>query len=210
MKKQNNEINEIEEVIFNNELWAFETNDCKTCEKKGNCASCEFMKKRIRSVATTLYDFGYRNKKNGEKMYIIVDQNQSVGIIQCKTPYVKCFASEEEAEKEVNRLDEKSKAKGWGDVFYYVAVKGEKMKTSKVVEKENIENVSHPSHYTDGKIEVIDYILDKHFDFCLGNVIKYVSRAGKKKGNSYLSDLKKARQYIEFAISAAETEKNEN
>ena len=43
------------------------------------------------------------------------------------------------------------------------------------------DNVSHPSHYTDGKIEVIDFIEDKKLGFNLGNVIKYVSRAGKKK-----------------------------
>jgi hypothetical protein len=40
--------------------------------------------------------------------------------------------------------------------------------------------VNHPPHYTDGGIEVIDYIKAKHLDFCLGNAIKYISRAGKK------------------------------
>ena len=48
--------------------------------------------------------------------------------------------------------------------------------------------VSHPSHYTSGKIEVIDFITDQKLDFCLGNVIKYISRAGKKseQGKSIL------------------------
>jgi len=40
--------------------------------------------------------------------------------------------------------------------------------------------VNHPSHYTDGNIEVIDFIEDKKFGYCLGNAIKYISRAGKK------------------------------
>lgn len=65
--------------------------------------------------------------------------------------------------------------------------------------------VSHPSHYTDGKIEVIDFILDKKLDFCRGNIVKYVSRAGKKGDKSKeLEDMKKARQYCDFAIRELE------
>ena len=62
--------------------------------------------------------------------------------------------------------------------------------------------VSHPSHYTDGRIEVIDFIQDKKLDFARGNVVKYISRAGKKGGSKEkeLEDLKKAKQYCEFAI----------
>ena len=64
--------------------------------------------------------------------------------------------------------------------------------------------VTHPSHYTDGKIEVIDFIRDKKLDFCRGNVVKYVCRAGKKSKETELEDLKKARQYCEFAIEELE------
>lgn len=39
-------------------------------------------------------------------------------------------------------------------------------------------------------------------DFCSGNVVKYISRAGKKKGSDRLTDLKKARQYIDFLIES--------
>lgn len=66
------------------------------------------------------------------------------------------------------------------------------------------QNVSHPSHYG-GKddpyetIKVIDaWGLDKNF--CLGNVIKYISRAGKKDGNSLLQDLMKAQFYLNYEI----------
>ena len=60
--------------------------------------------------------------------------------------------------------------------------------------------VNHPSHYTDGKIEVIDYIEDKGLGFCLGNAIKYISRAGKKHKDKEVEDLKKAIWYIERRI----------
>ena len=68
--------------------------------------------------------------------------------------------------------------------------------------------VDHPSHYTDGNIEVIDFIADKGLveGFCKGNVIKYVSRAGKKASaklseqDKEIQDLEKARWYLDYLI----------
>ena len=76
-------------------------------------------------------------------------------------------------------------------------------------EKEENKNdpVNHPSHYTDGKIEVIDYIEDKDLGFCLGNAVKYISRAGKKDPEKEIEDLQKAAWYINHRIEELE-EKN--
>lgn len=63
------------------------------------------------------------------------------------------------------------------------------------------DNVNHPSHYTDGKIEVIDFIEDKHLGFHLGNAIKYIARAGKKDPTKTKEDLEKAIWYIKRYIS---------
>ena len=60
--------------------------------------------------------------------------------------------------------------------------------------------VNHPKHYTDGRIEVIEYIEDKNLGFCLGNAIKYISRAGKKEKDKEIQDLRKAMWYIERRI----------
>ena len=75
--------------------------------------------------------------------------------------------------------------------------------------KEPVENdnVNHPSHYTDGNIEVMDFIEDKQLNFARGNVIKYVSRAGKKDPNKELEDLKKAMWYLNREIERLEKEK---
>jgi hypothetical protein len=66
------------------------------------------------------------------------------------------------------------------------------------------DSVNSPSHYTHGGVETIEYIeakgLDK--DFCLANVIKYVSRAGYKI--SKLEDLKKAQYYLNRRIKSLE------
>lgn len=65
----------------------------------------------------------------------------------------------------------------------------------------NVEHdaVNHPSHYTRGKIEVIDFIEDQQLPYHLGNVIKYVARAGYK--GDKLEDLKKARWYLDRYIN---------
>lgn len=62
--------------------------------------------------------------------------------------------------------------------------------------------VNHPSHYTDGKIEVIDYIEDKQLGYHLGNAIKYISRAGKKNKDKTIEDLQKAIWYINRYIDS--------
>lgn len=69
--------------------------------------------------------------------------------------------------------------------------------------------VNSPAHYTDGKIEVIEYIEDKKLGFCLGNAIKYISRAGKKDPTKEVEDLKKARWYIERRIKELTEGKND-
>ena len=59
--------------------------------------------------------------------------------------------------------------------------------------------IDHPSHYNKGKIEVIDFIEDQGLSFHLGNVIKYIARAGSK--GDKLEDLKKARWYLDRYIN---------
>lgn len=63
----------------------------------------------------------------------------------------------------------------------------------------NYDEVQSPKHYTDTKIEVIDYIEDKNLGFCLGNAIKYISRAGRKS-SAALNEKEKTIQDLEKAI----------
>lgn len=66
--------------------------------------------------------------------------------------------------------------------------------------------VEHPDYYGGGNnpYEVIKVIEAWGLGFVLGNVVKYVARAGKKPGNSELQDLKKARDYINKRIEKLE------
>ena len=68
------------------------------------------------------------------------------------------------------------------------------------------DNVNHPSHYTDGKIEVIDFIEDKCLNFNRGNAVKYIARAGKKNIANEVEDLEKAVWYINREIERLENE----
>jgi hypothetical protein len=66
--------------------------------------------------------------------------------------------------------------------------------------------VNHPPHYKDGGIETIDFIEAKKFNYNLGNVIKYLTRAGKKS-ECPIEDLKKAQWYLGREISNLEKNK---
>jgi hypothetical protein len=62
------------------------------------------------------------------------------------------------------------------------------------------DNVNKPKHYNTGKIEVISAIEDWQLDFHLGNVVKYVARAGKKDASRTIEDLEKAQYYLNRKI----------
>ena len=70
----------------------------------------------------------------------------------------------------------------------------------------NNDAVNHPSHYTDGGIETIDFIEAKKLPYHLGNAVKYISRAGKKDQNKTIEDLQKSVWYIERYIKVLEGE----
>lgn len=67
--------------------------------------------------------------------------------------------------------------------------------------------VNHPSHYTDGNIEVIDFIEDKKLNYHRGNALKYLCRAGKKDPAKEVEDLQKAIWYINREIQRLEAQK---
>lgn len=58
--------------------------------------------------------------------------------------------------------------------------------------------VNHPNHYCSHPSGVEAIQVTEHFNFCVGNAIKYLWRAGEK-GN-YVQDLKKAAWYINREI----------
>lgn len=65
------------------------------------------------------------------------------------------------------------------------------------------EEVNHPKHYggAENQYEAIKVIEAWDLGFCLGNTVKYISRAGKKETDKTIQDLQKAKWYLEREIS---------
>lgn len=70
-----------------------------------------------------------------------------------------------------------------------------------------MDNVNHPTHYNQGKVECIDVIESATIGktgieaFCVGNIIKYLFRYENKNG---LEDVKKSRFYLDKLIEVLE------
>ena len=69
---------------------------------------------------------------------------------------------------------------------------------------EQNQNLIKPSYYTDVRYQVIDVCEDWGLDFLLGNVLKYIQRAGRKPGSPYVEDLKKAQTYLNLKLDMLE------
>lgn len=59
--------------------------------------------------------------------------------------------------------------------------------------------INHPPHYTGHPSGVECITVTEHMNFCLGNAMKYIWRAGSK--GDAIADLKKARWYIDREIA---------
>lgn len=66
--------------------------------------------------------------------------------------------------------------------------------------------INHPIHYggEDNPYEAIKVIDAWELGFCLGNTVKYISRAGMKDPEKELEDLKKALWYLDHHIKNLE------
>lgn len=58
--------------------------------------------------------------------------------------------------------------------------------------------INHPAHYTSHPSGIECITITQHMNFCIGNAVKYLWRAGSK--GDAVEDLKKARWYIECEI----------
>jgi len=95
-----------------------------------------------------------------------------------------------------------AQALGYHDVLVESGVDPKSDEYWKKVDAEfNPDLVNHPPHYKSGGIETIDFIEAKDLNYRLGNVVKYVSRAGRKDSDP-VQDLEKAAWYLQREIAA--------
>lgn len=77
-----------------------------------------------------------------------------------------------------------------------------KQKTAKGTKPVRHDAVNHPRHYTTHPSGVECITVTEHMNFCLGNAMKYIWRAGEK--GDALEDLRKARWYLDREIARRE------
>lgn len=66
------------------------------------------------------------------------------------------------------------------------------------------EQVDHPQHYNEHPVDIECIDVVEHFSFNLGNAVKYIWRNGLKPGADPITDLEKAKWYIEREIQRIE------
>mgnify|MGYP003403778418 FL=1 len=107
-------------------------------------------------------------------------------------------ALKEERDEMLNREDHTIDSLGED---YIEALTKELESAERELQKRNSgsDAVNHPSHYTNYGAEVI--LITEHMNFCRGNAVKYLCRAGLKDGANEREDLEKAVWYIQREIS---------
>lgn len=69
-----------------------------------------------------------------------------------------------------------------------------------IEDNRNEYNPIKPNHYKAGSFDVIAFCFEHDLDFATGNIIKYVTRAGKKDKDKTIEDLIKAQEYLDRLI----------
>lgn len=66
-----------------------------------------------------------------------------------------------------------------------------------------LHEINKPAHYNDGRIyEPVDVIRDWQLGYFIGQVLKYISRAGRKHDEKDIKDLRKAFFYLAYELGS--------
>jgi hypothetical protein len=153
----------------------------------------------------TIYSIRHFDKKNptaatiasgGSEPSNCTVTHQPDGLVEVKGKYNSVLITE----KQFNGLSPAQRS----NISYSLNKIPARMQAPQTVTPITSDPVNQPSHYKVGGVETIDFIEAKGLGYHLGNVVKYITRAGHKGTNQGLEDLRKARWYLDRAI-----EKNE-
>jgi len=145
--------------------------------------------KSLKVSRQLVYGVARKTKENSEFVSKVYEK---VGYTKPKT---RMLSAIEETKKDINAAES----------LYERYNKGNTVRPKlRMISRDDFrDNVNSPPHYRAGGIETIDFIEAKDLNYRLGNVVKYVSRAGKKASDP-IEDLKKAAWYLEREITARE------
>ena len=102
------------------------------------------------------------------------------------------------AKKQLNYMDDKrAESERWSTVSVTMT---DDQKFNAIARKLDMDAaVNHPTHYTSHPSGVECITITEHMNFCVGNAIKYLFRAGQK--GDMIEDLRKAKWYIDREIT---------
>lgn len=138
-----------------------------------------------------------------------VQANQNIGFSKREITKGKVYKVESSFNGKISIKNDINQTKDYFLSYFKILEEDEiKNSTQSAKEfKEQMEKVGEmfcnpikPSHYQAGEFDVIAFCFKHNLDFATGNIIKYVTRAGKKDKDKTLEDLLKAKEYLERKI----------
>jgi hypothetical protein len=179
--------------------------------------------KRLKVEASYVHTIKWLDKKAKAKQKVQVERSHDPKVVKAEKKYIKAVKTSEpskivkavkEMKQALDKIEEESSvAKVLGEkvkvgttigglTLIETAPKTYRWIRADLVDKKAINDlVNHPPHYKSGGIETIDFIEAKDLNYRLGNVVKYVVRAGKKATDP-VQDLEKAAWYLQREIEA--------
>ena len=157
-------------------------------------ASTAEIAKKLKIKPAYVHTVKWLDKKAKAKQKVQVERSHDPKVVKAEKKYLKAVKTKKPS-KIVKAVTEMKQAL---DVI-------EKKPTKLIIQpqfaKAALDLINNPPHYRSGGIETIDFIEAKDLNYRLGNVIKYVSRAGRKDTDP-VQDLEKAAWYLQREITA--------
>jgi uncharacterized protein DUF3310 len=142
------------------------------------------------------YNVGDKVVCRGRILTVTALPDNESGRVTCRSEYGASGNYSPDNLKPVTPLD--IKREKWRRAWHARAQK-KRLEAFQAVETA-VETDAGPDHYKGTGMQAIDVIEAFDLGFNLGNVCKYILRAGRKNGNTRLQDLQKARDYLDREI----------
>jgi len=153
--------------------------------------------KALKIRPARVYTVLWLDKKKNQMM---PEQSPDPAVREVETQYVKKANAAYKTKKPSKLIDAVNEMKSTLDALDKIKDRP-KYRMAAAFDDTVNDPVNHPPHYKSGGVETIDFIEAKDLNYRLGNVVKYVSRAGRKDSDP-VQDLEKAAWYLKREIDA--------
>ena len=153
--------------------------------------------KKLKVRTARVHTVKWLNKKAEAKQKVQVERSHDPKVVKAEQDYLRSVKQAMDTIQKKPYL----KAAFEKPAVFLESIAETREKIRDQTERELLDLVNSPPHYRSGGIETIDFIEAKDLNYRLGNVVKYVSRAGRKQTDP-VQDLEKAAWYLQREIAA--------